>query len=73
MCSLHDNLFGEGFITLEYPSYRVSYCRKAFTPATLRQVRLVTLSFRKLGKGAPAKRFLMWHQSKIFGRPLVQG
>ena len=72
MCSLHDSLFGKGFITLDHPSYSVRFCRKAFTPQAFREIRSVTLKFHKPGKGAPAKRYLAWHQNKIFGKPLEE-
>jgi hypothetical protein len=72
MCSLHDSLFGKGFLTLDYPSYRVNFCRKALSPAASRQIKSATSKFRTPGRGAPAKRYLTWHKNYIFAKPLKQ-
>jgi hypothetical protein len=69
-CTLHDSLFGKGYLTLDYPSYRIRYCRNAFSTMAFKQIRSVTMKFNKPGRGAPAKKYLIWHRRNIFGKPL---
>lgn len=66
MCSLHDDLFGKGFIGLDPHNYSVIYASRALSDLALREIRRITGRFRPPSHSPPARRYLRWHLRHVF-------
>jgi len=68
MCSLHDALFGKGFIALA-ENYRLLISRSKLSVGAYELVRNFTKKFREPLTHSPANEFLRWHKQNVFDDP----